>query len=569
MPKYLLGIHQSGPISAAALLRDGELIAASPEERFTRRKQDSDFPIKAMEYCLKYAGITLEDLAGVAIGWNPGVNAGLKYRRAYSDRARYPGDWLAAVPNLLLSAVDGTVSSTQQVFSGEALNLNISYFNHHDCHAYLSYKMSGYDHCAIIVVDGYGEQAATTLYTAKNDRLSLQKTYDFPNSLGCFYSAITDYLGYRPFSDEWRVMGMSAYGNADAARELENLVMLTDDYGYELDLRYFDFYNFDRSHFYSRRLVEMLGEPRSHNAPLLARHYDIAAAAQRVFEKTMTHLLVGARERTGMENLCISGGSAMNCLYNGKVSELTGFREVYTGFAPDDSGNSIGAAFLASRAMGLAPKLQKQPPYLGPEYSDAEIEEKLQRFKLNYRRVENYHAKVAQMLKDGKIVGWFHGRAEFGQRALGNRSILASPLIPDMKERINKAIKFREAYRPFAPVMPLKDLSEYMLVVEPLEIAYMEKAIKWRPGVAELLPAVVHNDGTGRVQTVTDLTNANLLLLIGEFKRLTGVPVLINTSFNVNDEPIVNSPEDALRTFVSSGLDALSLGSFLIEKSHG
>ncbi len=569
MPKYILGIHQSGPISSAALLRGGELIAASPEERFTRRKQDSDFPLKAVEYCLRHAGIGFGDLDGVAIGWNPGVNAGLKYRRAYSDRARYPGDWLAAVPNALLPLVNDAASSTQQVFSGESgAALKISYFNHHDCHAYFSYKLSGYERCAILVVDGYGEQAATTLYTAENDRLTLLKTYDFPNSLGCFYSAITHYLGYRPFSDEWRVMGMSAYGNADAVRELDDLVALTDDHSYELDLRYFDFYNFDRPHFYSRRLVELLGEPRCHNDPLVARHYDIAAAAQRIFERTMTHLLVGLREKTGMENLCISGGSAMNCLYNGKLSELTGFRHVCAGFAPDDSGNSIGAALLASRSIGVSPRLQQQLPYLGPQYSDAYIEQKLKRFKLNYRRADDYHVEVARLLADGKIVGWFHGRAEFGQRALGNRSILASPLVPDMKEQINQAIKFREAYRPFAPVMPLDDLCEYMDVSEPLEIAYMEKAIRWRPGMTERLPAVVHNDGTGRVQTVTERTNSNLLRLIEEFKRLTGVPILINTSFNVNDEPIVSSPEDAIRTFVSSGLDALSLGSFLIEKYH-
>lgn len=569
MRKYILGIHQSGPISSAALLQDGELIAASPEERFTRRKQDSNFPMKAIQYCLDHAGIDFGDLAGIAVGWNPGINAGLKYRRAYSDRARYPGDWLATVPNALLPLVDRTWSSTRQVFSSEvAADLKISYFNHHDCHAYFAYKLSGYQRCAILVVDGYGEQAATTLYSAQNDRLTALKTFDFPNSLGCFYSAITHYLGYRPFSDEWRVMGMSAYGNAHAVPELEDLVMLTEDNGYELNLRYFDFYNFDRPNFYSARLTELLGEPRSRSAPLLPRHYDIAAAAQEIFERTMTRVLIGLREETGMESLCISGGSAMNCLYNGKISELAGFSQVCVGFAPDDSGNSIGAALLGSCEIGISPSIQHQLPYLGPQFSDAEIEEKLNRFKLNYRRVENYHAAVAQMLADGKIVGWFHGRAEFGQRALGNRSILASPLVPDMKEQINRAIKFREAYRPFAPVMPLDDMCEYMDVTEPLEVAYMEKAIRWKQGMAECLPAVVHNDGTGRVQTVTERTNANLLRLISEFKLLTGVPVLINTSFNVNDEPVVCSPEDAIRTFVLSGLDALSLGSFLIEKAH-
>ena len=569
MPKYILGIHQSGPISAAALLRNGELVAASPEERFTRRKQDSDFPLKAIDYCLRYAGITIEELAGVAIGWNPGINAGLKYRRAYSDRARYPGDWLASVPNAILPMVCDVSASVRQVFSGESgSKLNISYFNHHDCHAYLSYKVSGYERCAILVVDGYGEQAATTLYSAENDQLTLLKTFEFPNSLGCFYSAITHYLGYRPFSDEWRVMGMSAYGDSNSINELEQLIELTDDYGYELDLRYFDFYNFDRPHFFSQRLVELLGEPRASGGPILARHYDIAAAAQRIFERTMTHLLIGLRKKTGMENLCISGGSAMNCLFNGKITDLTGFHNVCAGFAPDDSGNSIGAALLASRAIGVSSQLQSQLPYLGPEYSDIEVENKLKRFKLNYRRVDNFHAEVARLLADGNIVGWFHGRAEFGQRALGNRSILASPLVPEMKERINQAIKFRESYRPFAPVMPLDDLCKYMDLNAPLEIAYMEKAIRWRAGMAERLPAVVHNDGTGRVQTVTDRTNDNLLQLIKEFKSITGESVLINTSFNVNDEPIVSSPEDAIRTFVSSGLDVLSLGSFIIKKSY-
>ena len=258
----------------------------------------------------------------------------------------------------------------------------------------------------------------------------------------------------------------------------------------------------------------------------------------------------------------------MNCLYNGKLAELTGFRRVYAGFAPDDSGNAIGAALLESRAIGLSPNIKHQSPYLGPQYSDTEIKNMLERFKLNYCKLDEFHVEVARLLADGKIVGWFHGRAEFGQRALGNRSILASPLLCDMKERINEAIKFRETYRPFAPVMPLNDLCEFMDASEPLEVAYMEKAIRWRPGMSTRFPSVVHNDGTGRVQTVTRQTNPNLLKLLEEFRRLTGVPILINTSFNVNDEPIVNSPKDAIRTFVSSGLDAISLGSFLIEKSN-
>ena len=561
----ILGIHQSGPISSAALIINGQIIAAAPEERFTRVKQDSSFPRNSIDFCLSEADLDFSELDIIAVGWNPGINVALR-KRPQMEKSWYPGQWLSAVPNFLLPGRVSDVRSTSQVFTDSiGAQTRIEYFNHHDCHAYLAFKLSKFPDAAIAVVDGFGEQSCTTLYKAEGDELTKLSEIVFPQSIGMFYSTITDFLGYRPFSDEWRVMGMAAYGDPNSHSKLDDLITVESDGSYSLDLSFFDFYNFDRPSFYSPKFIENFGPPRIFGGELSQSHFDMAAAAQRVFSRVMQHILLSLHEQTGLERLCLAGGSAMNSLFNGKIKKLTPFEDVFVGFSPDDSGNSIGAALLASKKLGLTPSLGLITSHLGPEYSDSEIRKKLELFKVRFDEVDNFHEIVAQLLAEGNIVGWFHGRSEFGQRALGGRSIIAAATSRDMKDRINSAVKYRESYRPFAPVCLEEDIDSLMHTHGHKQIRFMEMALDWKEGERRF-PAVVHQDGTGRVQTVGPEPEHPLRKLLEKYKELTTLPVLLNTSFNLNDEPIVNTPDQAIRTFFSSGIDVLSIGRFIVLK---
>jgi len=565
--QYILGIHQSGPIASAALFLEGNLLVACPEERVTRIKQDASFPNKAIQYCLDFAQIKIEDIQNIAIGWNPGINVSLRYRGGFSNGVRYPGDWLTSVPNNLLPKYQNNVNKTTEIFEfDKGKNLNINYYDHHDCHSRLAQASSGFNDCAILVVDGYGEQKTTSWVKYEKGKFSTIKEKIFPQSLGCLYAAVTNFLGYKPFSDEWRVMGMASYGNGKNFSQIEKLITLKESGDYEIDLSYFDFYNYDRPNFFSKKMTSLLGKEREVNEEIEQRHYDIAAALQSLFEKVMDHMLGELYILTNTENICLAGGSAMNCVYNGKVTNRTKFNKCHISFAPDDSGNSIGAALMTIFESGLEPNKESITPYVGREFSDLEIEDLLKKFKLTYKKKDNISKFTASLLAQEKIVGWFQGRSEFGQRALGMRSILASPREAKMKDKINSAVKFREPYRPFAPVIPLDNLMEYFEIKESIHVPYMEKTLKFRVDKIKDVPAVVHQDMTGRVQTVTKDSNPLLLSVLNNFNELTGVPVILNTSFNINGEPVVDTIEHALRTYISSGLDALVIGSYVIEK---
>ncbi len=572
---YILGVHQSGPISSAALLGDGKIIAASPEERFSRIKHDRSFPHRAIDFCLRRAGIGYEDLAEIAIGWNPGENAALKYRPGFSDWMRYPGEWLASVPNHLLSSMNRTtpfeVTGTESIFRlGQKgvpdRAVKIHYIDHHTCHARLALETSGFDSCAVVVIDGFSEQKVTSAYHARNGKIELVHREVFPNSLGCFFAAMTDYLGYRPFSDEWKVMGMAAYGDASRVASLDPLIGLVSEGSYELDLGYFDFFNFDRPKAFSKKLESLLGPARQENENLSRRHFDAAAATQNLLEKTLSHYFGFVRRLTGEARLAFSGGVAMNCLFNGKIVDRNLFSRVHIPFAPDDSGNSIGAALERARANGSTISLAGQTPALGADAHDDQIGAALDRFKLRAKRPAELPRYVARLLAEDKVVGWVRGRSEFGQRALGHRSIFASPCKPGMKDRLNQAVKYRESYRPFAPMLPLDRVKDFFTTQDLDSVRYMEKAFTFRDSVRGQVPSVVHHDGTGRVQTVTPSEEPELHQILCEFESLTGVPVILNTSFNLAGEPIVNSVEDSLKTFITSGIDAIVMGEFVIEK---
>jgi carbamoyltransferase len=569
---HILGIHNSGWTTSAALFGDGQLIAACPEERLDRQKYSRAFPLRAIRYCLDEAGISPRDLAHIAVGWNPGINVAARYRGGFSDRLRFAGEWLYSVPNHLFGRLYETeIAHTEQRFSLPCHDLEVQYVTHHDAHAANAFFLSPFDRSAIFTSDAYGERTCTSWKLGEGTRISALQDMQFPQSIGCFYSAITEFLGYDPDGDEWKVMGMAAYGDSARYRPaLRQLYRLCAHGRYELDLTYFNHYNFDTDHLYGPKLLQLLGQNRNPDAELEQKHYDLAAAAQETLEEIIFHCLRHLHAATGCPNLCLAGGTVMNSVCNGKIIQNTPFEHVYIPFSPDDTGNSIGAAlqtYFGRLDNGIGRStIDVHDSFWGPQYSNDEIQRTLAKYKLPHDQSADITRCTARLIANGLVVGWFQGRMEFGQRALGNRSILADPRDVTMKDKVNAAVKYREAFRPFAPSVLEERTSEFFEIEPGTTVPYMERVYMIRPEKRQQIPAVTHNDGSGRLQTVSRSFNPRYHELISEFDRLTGVPIVLNTSFNIKGEPIVCSPSDAIRTFFTSGLDVLVLGDFLVTK---
>jgi len=566
----IVGIHNTGIISSAAIVVDGVLRFGCAEERLDRRKYSKYFPHRAIDAGLTHVGAQLADVDVFAIGWNPAINIAERYRAGYSEWPAHPGARFYSNPNHLLPRLPQTgFIATGQIFHREdGQATRICYVTHHLAHAAAAYFPSGFDEAAIFSCDGYGERATTAWYHAQGGKIRLLREIRFPHSIGQFYGALTQFLGFRPNFDEWKVMGAAAYGDPDVYyKKLSSLVHRDDDAGFELDLRCFQHQDFDAAEMFTPRMIELLGPARRFDDPMEQRHFDLAAALQKVTEE---YLFAGVRwlkTKVSCPNLCLSGGVIMNSVFNGRVAEEGPFANIYIPFAPDDSGNSIGAALWTAAGEGAQiDSAAAATPYLGRAYSEGEIERQIAAVKLAAEPTADIAAVVAELLADGKVVGWFQGRMEFGQRALGARSILGDPRDPAMKDRINQAVKFRESFRPFAPAVLAEQAAQWFDMKRPIEVPYMEKVLLIRQDKRAQIPAVVHADGTGRLQTVTKSSNPLFHRLIELFGRRTGVPIVLNTSFNINDEPIVESPTDAIRTFYSSGLDAMAIGPFLFRK---
>lgn len=569
----VVGIHNTGIQSAAAIAVDGAVTFAVMEERLDRRKYSKYFPRLSIDACLAHVGARLQDVDCFAIGWNPGINIAARTRAGFSEWPAYAGARLYSNPNHILPMLgDPPLVATDQVFHWEnGHRTNLTYVNHHLCHAALSLYPSEWDHAAILISDGYGERASTVWAEAKGGRIEVLRMLDFPQSLGSFYSAITEHLGYRADHDEWKVMGASAMG--DPTRFLpamQRILQKRPDGNFHLDLDYFDHFNFDTRGMFTSTVVGLLGEPRRPGESFEQRHFDIAAAAQKWLEDVLMHSCAWLKLCTGTKNLCLGGGVMMNSVFNGRVTLEAPFENVFVPFAPDDAGNALGAALWASGHHGIALERMLRPisPYLGKAYSDADIFETLTRYGLTYETAEDPSAAAAALIAEGLVVGWFQGRMEFGQRALGARSILADPRRAEMKDRINAAVKFRESFRPFAPSILAERVGDYFDCPGNVSVPFMERVFPIRKDRQAEIPAVVHADGTGRLQTVSAHDNPAYHKLITEFDRLSGIPVVLNTSFNLNGEPIVEQPTDAVRTYFSSGLDALVIGRAVLRKSQ-
>ncbi|HXF49853.1 MAG TPA: carbamoyltransferase [Verrucomicrobiae bacterium] len=559
---YILGLSCFYHDSAAALIKDGELIAAAQEERFTRKKHDSSFPENAARFCLNFAGITAKDLSCVAFYEKPL----LKFDRIITTyAATFPRSlraFMLAMPVWLKEKLwMKEVIKKKLGYDGEIL-----FPEHHLSHAASSFLVSEFDQAAILTADAVGEWATTTYGVGKGNEIEILGQLDFPHSLGLFYSAFTYYLGFKVNSAEYKVMGLAPYGKPEYYDFiLKKLIDVKEDGTFRLNLDYFTYpYGLTMT---NRKFVKLFGHPlRKPEESIGDFHRNLAASLQKVTDLVMVRLARSVQQKTKLKNLCMAGGVAFNCVSNRKILDEAGFERLFIQPAAGDAGGAIGAAFAIWNLFLKKPRTFVWPhAFWGPEFSDQQIETFLAQKNVRAVKYEKPEllSKTASFLAEGKVIGWFAGREEFGPRALGNRSILADPRKAGMKDLVNAKIKFRESFRPFAPSVlseesqkyfDLNSDSPYMLLTAPVKNSG--------------LPAITHVDGTARLQTVKREQNSLFYDLLAEFEKKTGSPVLLNTSFNLRGEPIVSSPEDAYHSFLASGLDYLVLGSFLLDKAQ-
>ncbi len=566
----ILGLNHGEFNSSAAILENGKVISGSPEERFSRRKLTKDFPINAIRFCLNYSKKQLKDCDYIAQAWNPG-EYWQKFNPLISSFRSRREDYFFTIPDNLLNISERkTPKWTIMNFSDNTSLPPIYYVRHHLAHAANAFFLSPFKESAILTCDWNGEFESTTIGYGNENDIDIIANQKLPHSLGLFYATFTSLLGYRPDSDEWKVMALSAF-NVDHEEVLEKIrktVFLKEDGLFELDESYYHGELSGYPKLYSQKLIDLLGgkEGKPGENPT-DWHLKIAKGMQQISEEVVMHVLNYLHKKTKSENIVVGGGFFMNSVCNGKILEKSPFKKFYVSYAPSDVGNSIGAALYVSHCIHKEKRnMEQNLSYIGPSFNDSEIIHVLNRRKIKYERIKNPEIKIAEILSNNEIVSCFHGKMEFGERALGNRSILANPKNAEIKDKINSIIKYRENFRPFAPVVLFEKSSIYFDVPKDFECKHMEKVVQVKPEYQNRLGAVTHVDGSGRVQTVKKEDNQFLYSIIIEFEKKTGLPILLNTSFNVNGEPIVLSPDDALNTFFNSGLEHLFLENFYVKK---
>ena len=569
LPMLTLGLANMRD-AAAAIVADGRIIAAAEEERFVRIKHVTAFPVCAIRYCLKAAGVQLRDLDAVAVPWKywqvgrrGALALGAMMRspqlfwvKGRRSAERLGQEWkeLAMLGSYLRRKIDGT-RGPHPVF-----------LDHHLCHAASSFLVSPFDRAAVLVVDGAAEAHTTMLARADRDGIEVVKRVALPHSLGQFYASMTAYLGFRPDEDEYIVMGLAAYGEPTFARIIrEQILSLQPNGEFRFNTSLLDFH-LARLRIFSPALLALLGPNRGPGGEITQQHRDVAASVQLVLEETLLHLTHVLRQSTGLDRLCLAGGVAYNCVANSRLSRESGFREIYVPPAAGDAGAALGAAlWLNYRAGRLRERVEMTSASWGPEYSDEEYRSALHRAGLSGERLpdEQLSERVAGELALGRLVCWFQGRMEWGPRALGNRSLLADPRREDMRALINAKVKQREPFRPFAPSVLQERAMEFFDLQAPSPFMLFTASV--RASAKGIIPAVVHVDGSARVQTVDTRSNPRYRQLIEAFDRLTGVPVLLNTSFNVH-EPIVCTPDEAVACFQRTEVDWLVMGNYLVSR---
>ena len=569
----ILGLNAFHGDASAALLTNGKLVAALEEERLNRIKHWAGFPALAARACLE--GLEPGALQHVAISRDPKAQFWTKLGRVLSR----PGDWKRTVSRAKNTAEVARLSARL----GEAGIANpegvkVHFVEHHRAHLASAFFASPFERAAVVSIDGFGDFSSVMWGVGAGNHIDVKGSVSFPHSLGLFYTAFTQFLGFPKYGDEYKMMGLSAYGRPRFADQVRDVVRVEGDQ-VRLNLDYFIHHTVgvemsweggepSLGSVYSSKFSDVFGEPRKLGGELLPVHADLAASAQVVLEECYFALLNEVHRRTGEKAICLAGGVALNCVANGMIFERTPFRDVYVQPASHDAGTSIGAALHVWHEVMNQPRGEvMRHVYYGPEYSDAQIESALQAVGVGYERLTQAELVdgTARELADGRIVGWFQGRMEFGPRALGGRSILADPRRKDMKDTLNARIKLREPFRPFCPSVLAEATGEYFETDYPSP--FMVQAYKIRPEQRDRIPAVTHEDGTGRLQTVERDVNPLYWSLLKRFGELSGVPILINTSFNEN-EPIVNTPAQAIDCFMRTNMDVLCIGSFIARKDR-
>jgi carbamoyltransferase len=572
---HYLGLFGYGPNPSAALVRDGRIVAFAEEERFNRIKTaPNSLPVAALLYCLREAGLGLDAVDGIGFGWESDRYVDAMPKFYDETRATYPDadPYNRLQEDYLLNLYHPTRIRTdlKQALALRGVYLDperVRFIPHHLCHAASTYYASGFPEASILTVDGSGEEFSTFMWHGAGDRIKELRSVRLPHSLGGYYATFTEFLGFRAYQDEGKLMGLASYGRYSEALQakLDEILPFdraTGEFQTNPYLRYLGSRTYGRR--FTDRFVAIFGKPRLGHQPIEDRHRDLAFNVQWRLEQVVTGLIRSLVALTGVRSLCLAGGVAMNCCMNGKLSRLPEVGEIFVQPASADNGIALGAAWVLAQRGGATAFERMRHAYWGPAYPAPEIEAAIRESKLPYTRPVSLVEEIAQDLADGRIVGWLQGRMEVGARALGNRSILASPLFPDMKDKLNREVKHRENWRPFCPSLPVDDYrtyfdhgadSDYMILAYPVREAFRAR-----------VPSVVHVDGTARPQTVYREHNPRFYDLLKAFGRRTGHPVLINTSFNVQGEPIVCSPRDALRCFGGTGLDVLVLDDFVLRK---
>lgn len=558
----ILGIHAYTHDSAAALIADGRLIAAVEEERFVGRKHTSRFPEQAIRYCLDAAGITVADVDHVAIPWNPLAKLGT---RGWHMLRTFPGclSGLRAEPSKeilgslsLWSAIRAIPKALREAFDNPKAEFQTHFVTHHDAHAASAFFASPFDRAAVMTIDGAGEWDVATLGVGEGNRIRIFRRDPFPHSLGMFYGAITQYLGFKEKEGEGKVMALASYGCPGLRYRFKDVIQSNGSGEVILNPSYFRFQYDTKRQWYSDRLTKLLGPARLPDGEISHRFVSVASTAQAILEDTVLDMAKSLHNATGLSRLCLAGGVALNSVANSRILNGSGrFDHIFVQPAANDAGGALGAALWAHHQLGGQRIPSMDHAFWGPSYSRDQIRRDFVQQSVDFAELAKPIETVARLIAEGAIVGWFQGRTEWGPRALGNRSILADPRRKDMKDTLNSRVKFRESFRPFAPAILRERVSEYF--VNGHDSPFMLLVEKIRPEKRDKIPAVTHVDGTGRLQTVSRNTNPNLYDLISSFDRLTGVPMVLNTSFNIKGQPIVLTPMDAVNCFRSTGIDVL------------
>ena len=576
---YILGINAYHGDASACLINDGQLVAAAEEERFLRVKHWAGFPESAIRFCLNEADISLSDIAVVAVNSDPKSNFLRKVVHILMHRVGF-----GLIKDRLSNAQArrSIPQSLKIFFPNDEFQGSIRTIDHHLAHLASAYYASPYKKAAIVSVDGFGDFASGSWGVGDGNKITTLGNVYYPHSLGVFYQAITQFIGFPNYGDEYKVMGLAPYGEPKYLDEMRNIVVLEDDGSYKLNLKYFIFhkekvaYEWENGSptvgkLYSDELPNLLGAERKRDQSITQFHKDIAASAQAMFEVAFFHMLNSINSKTGLDSICVAGGCGNNSVANGKIRQNTKFKNVYVAASAGDAGGAIGAAYSVYHETNKrnVAVTQMEHAYIGPSFSNEEVNEILNAeglsesefgvFKID--KLNELIEKTATAISQGKVVGWFQGRMEWGPRALGNRSILGDPRRADMKEILNIKIKRRESFRPFAPSILRECVSDWFQDDD--DVPFMMKVFKVKDSKMGEIPAVTHVDGSGRLQTVFAESNPRYHALISQFQHITGVPIVLNTSFNEN-EPVVCTPKEALDCFLRTKMDAVVLNDYFV-----